>query len=657
MKQKLILFSIALSAHGILFSQTTPIKPKPATDFTKKANEDAYKQLNYADASDSLDAVKGFIATLDSGIIRSATGNIIVNEHDYDFIKGKAPATVHPALWHQAKLNNLNGLFKVTDGVYEVRSLDAANIAFIQTQTGYIVVDPLTNAAAAKAAFDLVKKYVGDKPVLAVITTHSHLDHYGGIEGVVKAEDIASGKVKYIAPKGFYLEAVSENVLLGNAMRRRAGYQFGATLPRNENGQVDAGLGKAFLGNGGLSSLLQPNTEISQTGESLTIDGVTLVFQLTPNTEAPAEFTFHYPAKKVFFSAELASHTLHNLLTPRGAKVRDSKEWAHYLDEAIDLFGKQTEIILPAHTWPVYGNEKSITFLEKQRDLYKYIHDQTVHLANKGLDKEEIAETIELPKELAQEWYNQDFYGTIKHNSKAVYQLYLGWWEGNPADYNKLPATESAKKYVEWFGGEEAILKKAKISYDKGEYRWVAEVLKHVVYANPKNEQARNLQADAFEQIAYQSESGIWRNLYLSGAKELREGTPKSTPLPAPASVRFFSGLTPEAIFDYLSILVDGKKAAGKELTLRFIFPELKKNILVYLKNGSLHQSSARPDVKAKFTLTISKNDFAQLLGDPDKAVALFTSGSLTYDGSPFALRELRSYLEPFDNNWKIIER
>jgi len=653
MNQTITTFAMATLLLGSLqsFSQE---QAKPASAVTKKVNESVYTTLNFLDTTEWVDARNGFIATLDSGLIYNPQGKVVVRESDYAFISGKAPASVNPALWRHAQINNLNGLFKIAEGIYQVRSFDIANIAFISTNTGYIVVDPLTNASASKAAFDLVKKYAGDKPVIAVITTHSHGDHYGGIEGVAAAADIASGKVKFITPKGFYEEAVSENVLLGNAMLRRAGYQFGSSLPRNEYGQIDVGLGKAFLG-GGKTSLLQPNVEISKTNETLNIDGVDFVFQLTPNTEAPAELTFYLPARKVFFGAELVTHSLHNILTPRGAKTRDARAWAHYIDEAIDLFGDKTEIVVPAHTWPVYGHAKSLDFLEKQRDLYKYIHDQTVHLANKGLNKEEIAETIQLPAELGKEWANQDFYGTVRHNSKAVYQYYLGWWDGNPADYNPLPQVDAAKKYVEWLGGEEAVIKKAKDSYIKGEYRWVAEVLKHVVFANPDNQLAKNLQADAFEQLGYQSESGIWRDLYLTGAKELREGTPVSKNNLTGSGVRAFNNLTPEAIFDYLSIAIDGNKAAGKELILRFIFPELQKNILVYLKNGVLHQHANKLDITADFTLSISKEKFAEILSNPDKGREILFSEGVSYEGDPFKFKELASYIEPFNPNWNIV--
>ncbi|TWI20364.1 alkyl sulfatase BDS1-like metallo-beta-lactamase superfamily hydrolase [Sphingobacterium siyangense] len=634
------------------------LKQSEATPATTKINESIYSQLNFADTLDIADAHRGFIATIADGIIKDENGRPIVNTKLFDFIKGKSPATVNPSLWRQAKIGNINGLFKVADGIYQVRGLDLANIAFIESNTGYIVVDPLTNAVASSVAYDLIKKYVKDKPVVAVISTHSHSDHFGGIEGVVSAADIASGKVKYITPAHFFDEAVSEHVLLGNVMGRRAGYQFGSSLPISEKGQVDAGIGKAYLGTGAKSTILKPTDEISSTGQTLVIDGIELVFQITPDTEAPSAFTFYVPSKKAYFPADITLRTFHNILTPRGAKARDAKGWSKYIDESIDLFGKNVEVIIPGHNWPVFGQEKSISFLEKQRDAYKYLHDQTIRLANKGLNADEIAEEIKFPEELSKEWYLREYYGTVAHNAKAIYQYYLGWWDGNPADYNKLPQTESAKRYVEWFGGEKEALKKAKIAYGKGEYRWVAEVLKHVVFANPKNQEARDLQASAFEQIAYQSESGIWRNIYLTGAKELRQDI-SNAPLANQAQKekweRALNRLSPENIFDLLAVSVDGKKAEGKKLTLRFNFTDKGKNILVYLKNGVLNYSLARPEVVTEFSISLPQEKFAELFSRPENAIAIFQSPDVKFEGNPVKLKELAQYLDLASTNWNIV--
>jgi alkyl sulfatase BDS1-like metallo-beta-lactamase superfamily hydrolase len=649
-------FSLFLFHNIIAFSQIKN-ESKPATDFTKKANSEVYNQLNFKDSADFTDARRGFISTCDSGIIRNGKGQIVVNTHEYDFIKGNAPATVNPSLWRHAQVNNINGLFKVTDGIYQVRSFDLAVITFVQTNTGYLVIDPCTNADAARAAYELIKKHVGDKPAVAVISTHSHGDHYGGVEGIASAEDIKSGKVKYIVPEGFYREAISENVLLGNAMIRRAGYQFGISLASDERNRVDAGLGKAYRGVRSSSGLLEPNIEIKKTGDSLNVDGLEVIFLLAPNTEAPAEFYFFIPKYKAFCPAEDANRTFHNLLTPRGAKIRDSRGWAGYLNEAIDLFGDNTEVVFLTHGWPIVGHDKSIDFLEKQRDLYKFVHDQTIHLANQGLNMEEIAETIELPKELANEWYNRDYYGTLRHNSKAVYQYYLGWWDGNPANYDKLPEPEAAKKYVEFFGGEKSALEKAHASYAKGEYRWVAEVLKHVVFANPANREARNLQADAFEQLAYQTESGIWRNLYLSGAAELRaEGNVSDRVIPSIQSFGQINKLTTEALFDYFSVALNGKKAEGKNISIRFIFPDVNKNLLVTVKNGVLHHASNKPNVETQLTLTIPKDTLLEGLANPTLLRAkIMAQDGISYTGNIFLLKELFAWIEPGIPNWNIV--
>jgi alkyl sulfatase BDS1-like metallo-beta-lactamase superfamily hydrolase len=642
--KKQLLFLCLLPALG--WAQTTP---KPATKYTEEINKKVYSELDFTDSLDFEEAQRGFIATLDSGIIRNAAGKIIVNLHEYDFLKGEAPATVNPSLWRQSKLNVFNGLFKLTDGVYQIRSLDLAVMTFIRTDKGYIVIDPLTNADAARAGHNLIRKHVGERPVLAVITTHSHADHYGGIEGVVKAEDILSGKVKYIAPVGFYEESVSEGILLGTAMGRRAGYQFGGPLPRSEYGTVDAGVGKSFSG-GGVTSLLPPNISITHTGQKLDIDGIELIFQLTQNAEAPAEMHFFAPKYKTLFPADNILRSHHNILTPRGAKTRDTRAWYTYIDEAIDLFGKDVEIVAPGHNWPAYGHKNSIDYLEGQRDLYKYIHDQTIFLANRGLNMEEIAETIKLPAELGKKWFNRDYYATIQHNSKAIYQYYLGWWDGNPSNYNKLPETEAAKRYLDYMGGEVAVIAKARKSYDEGDYRWVAEVLKHVVFANPDNWEARNLQADAFEQIGYQSESSLWRNIYLTGALELRDQSPaKQSPR---NTGEFLKKLNAESLIDLLSVSINGQRAAGKSSLIRLHLPEEKKNILLILKNGVLRQKSNQPDIKADLELTFTQEQLAGLFINPKETVATIFQ---TAKGDVAKLIELSTLIDPVNPNWNII--
>ncbi len=625
---------------------------KTATNHTIERNNTWYGKLDFKDSSDWKDANRGFIATVDSGIIHNSKGGVLLNTSVNGFLKGDAPATVNPALWRHAKIEAVNGLFKVTDDVYQVRGLDLANITFVKTKSGYVVVDPLTNADAAKAALRLVQKHVADLPVVAVITSHSHADHFGGIAGVASRSDIISGKIPYIAPKDFYKESVSENVLLGNAMKRRAVYQFGSSLPYGADGAVDQGIGKSYDRKLARIDLWPSTVSIDSTGTKKEIDGVEFVFQYTPNTEAPAEMTFYLPRQKVYFSGELATRTLHNLLPARGTKVRDSKAWALDLDAAIDLFGKDVEYLVPAHTWPVFGHDNSISYLQKQRDLYLFIHNQTIHLANQGLNADEIAERLELPESLSKEWYTQDFYGTVKHNSKAVYQYYLGWYDGNPANYDRLPQEEEARRYVSWFGGEDSALKKAKEDYAKGDYRWVVQVLKWVVFNNPENKEAKYLQADAFEQLGYQSESAVWRNLYLVAAKELRQGTPSGQ---NSAASSFLRGLDAEGLFDFLSIAVDGNQLENETAAARFKFTDTKKDVLVFAQNGVLHQKGYTGQQPVDFTIEIAQQSFIDLLLNPSDALQMLQSKDVRIEGNPLVLRRLFGSAKKFDPFWNIV--
>ncbi len=491
--------------------------PKSATAATQAAQARLAASLPADDGEDFVKARRGFIGTVADGKIVDAEGRVFWNMGAFAFQEGDAPCppTVNPSLWRQARLNAIHGLFEVTPGLYQVRGFDISNISFIEGDTGYIVIDPLISAETAAAALALLRRHRGDKPVTAVIYTHSHVDHYGGVRGVISEADIAAG-MTIIAPEGFLDAAVSENVLAGNAMSRRATYMYGALLPRDATGHVDAGLGKTV--SMGSVSLVPPTVSISRTGERLTVDGVEIVFQVTPDTEAPAEMNFFFPKFRALCMAENCSCHLHNLYTPRGAQVRDAKAWSFHIDEAMRMFGPETDVLFASHHWPRWGRGEAETFLTKQRDLYKYIHDQTLRLANHGLNPVEIAEEIALPPTLAAEWYTRDYYGTLNHNAKAVYQRYLGWFDGNPANLHKLPPVEAGKRYVDLAGGPEALLGKARSAFDAGDYRWVAEVVNHLVFADPSNTDARALQADALEQLGYQAESGPWRAFYLTGA-------------------------------------------------------------------------------------------------------------------------------------------
>ncbi|MDR0711503.1 MAG: MBL fold metallo-hydrolase [Prevotellaceae bacterium] len=648
-QQALVAFTTICCAIGHTFAQTV----KPATSFTEEVNRLEYRRLDFADSLDYREARQGFIAA-PNDVILNAQGAPAASLRQYDFIRGEAPATVNPALWRHAKLNTTRGLFKVADGVYQVRGVDLTNITFVQTKSGYLVVDPLTNTEATKAACDLLGKHVGKRPIVAIISTHSHVDHFGGIAGLVEHEDILSGKVKYIAPKGFYEEAVSENVLLGNAMGRRSGYQFAYGAPASPTGRVDNGLGKFYVGRYSNANLWKPNITVDHTGQTLVVDGVELVFQYTPDTEAPAELMLFYPAKKIFFVAELGSRTLHNILPPRGVKVRDARAWAAYLDEAVTLFGDKTEIVVPAHTWPFFGKERSLNFLEKQRDLYKYIHDQTLHLANRGLNPEEIAAAITLPASLDREWFNQDFYGTVKHNVKAVYQRYIGWFDGHPANYDRLTPKEEAVRYVAWFGGEQAALEKARSSYAKGEYRWVVQALKWVVFADSSNTEAKNLQADAFEQLGYQSRSSIWRNMYLTAATELRSGN-----LTRNVGARvspYVKDLTTDDLFSYLAIAIDGEKAAEEEFAIRFSISDEKSSYYVVLKNGVLHHRPSDGKEQVQLAVSIPKSKLVDFVAEPQRVKEIFAPSDVSA-GSLQSLEAFAQLIVTFNFDWNIVTR
>ncbi|MEQ9145063.1 MAG: alkyl sulfatase dimerization domain-containing protein [Parvibaculaceae bacterium] len=625
--------------------------PKDATEATRKAQAETAASLPEDTNEDFELARKGFIGTIPDAKVLNDAGHAVWDMSRFDFIKGEAPDSVNPSLWRQAKLNSLHGLFKVTDGVYQVRNFDLSNITFLEGDTGYIVIDPLISAEPAAAALALMREHRGDKPVTAVIYTHSHVDHYGGIKGVLSDEDIAGG-LQIIAPEGFLQAAVSENVLAGNAMGRRATYMYGSMLPPGPKGHVDAGLGKTV--SVGKVSLVPPTTSICETGETLTVDGVEIVFQVTPDTEAPAEMNFYFPQFKALCMAENCSCHLHNIITPRGAQVRDAKSWSYYINEAIDLFGDRTDVLFASHHWPRWGSEASVTFLEKQRDLYKYVHDQTLRLANHGLTPLEIAEDFKLPPTLESEWYTRGYYGTLSHNTKAVYQRYLGWFDGNPANLHKWPPVEAGKRYVAAIGGADAVLDKARSAFDDGDYRWVAELVNHLVFAEPGNEAARNLQADALEQLGYQAESGPWRAFYLTAAQELRNPRPPSD-TPRPAGGDQVRGLPTSELLDSLSVRLDGLKAGARELTFNLKITDTKETFLVTVKNGVLHHEPDKTAEKADATVSIKRLALATLALKEKTLDEVLSEGTASIDGDQRAFADLFDLLDVFDFWFEIV--
>ncbi|WP_137974374.1 alkyl/aryl-sulfatase [Pseudomonas sp. F(2018)] len=642
----------ALLASAI--AQAAPATTKPATEATKVAQQAVLAALPFNDKREFEDAQRGFIAKPDSLTIKDANGKVVWDLESYKQYIGldqPAPDSVNPSLWRNAQLNLQYGLFKVTDGIYQVRGYDVSNITFVEGKSGWIVFDPLISTEPARAAYELVSQHLGQKPVVAVVYSHSHIDHFGGVRGIVDEADVKAGKVRIIAPEGFSEHAVSENVIAGNAMARRAVYQFGALLPRNAQGGVSAGLGMTT--SSGTVTLIQPTEFVSKTGQELTVDGVRMVFQMTPGTEAPVEMNTYFPDTKAMWMAENTTSNMHNVLTPRGAQVRDALQWSKYIGETLALFGDKTEVRFQSHHWPQWGQAQIGDYLKKQRALYKYTHDQSVRMLNLGMNAEEIAEAIKLPPELEAFWAGRGNYGTLKHNAKAVYQRYLGWYDANPANLDKLPPQPAAKKYVEYMGGAAAVLEKARGDFAKGEYRWVAEVAKQVVFAEPDNVEAKHLLADTFEQLGYQAESGPWRSMYLQGAFELRNGKPAAGGA-VTASPDVIRAMTPEMLFDYLAVRLNGERAAGKKLVLNYNFTDLDKSYALTVENGVLtYEDKAAAD--ADVGLTMSKTALEDIQLGKATLEQKVASGELKFDGRPQAFGEFMGLLDKFDFWFDIV--
>jgi alkyl sulfatase BDS1-like metallo-beta-lactamase superfamily hydrolase len=622
-----------------------------ASAATAAANAAAGEALPLADPQDLADAERGLVARDPQVVLKLADGSPVWDTSAYGFIDGPAPDSVNPSLWRQARLNNHHGLYKVTDGVYQVRGYDLSNMTLIEGDSGWIVVDPLTAKETAAAALDLANRNLGERPVSALIFTHSHVDHFGGVRGVLMPEQLEEGAVRIVAPRDFMEEATSENVLAGIAMSRRATYMYGRNLARSERGHVDSGLGKspAF----GSVGILPPTDLVDRTPQEMQIDGVRFVFQHAPESEAPAELTFYLPDRNAFCGAEIVSHTMHNLYTLRGAKVRDALKWSGYIDEAIRLFG-DAEIMFASHHWPMWGNARIVEYLKKQRDTYKYIHDQTLRLANQGWTPREIAEELELPESLRPSFANRGYYGTVRHNSKAVYQWYFGWYDGNPAQLDPLPPQESAEKYVAFMGGSAEVLRKAQESFDAAEYRWAATVLDHLVFAEPENQQARELLARSYEQLGYQAESGPWRDVYLSAAYELRHGRPE-TGFSLSAATDLLARTPMERFLEALATRVNGPKADGKQMTINFVLPDVDESYVLTLENAVLHHERRDPDPEAGVTIRVTRDLLVGLFGGEVGARELAFSDELDVDGSRMDLLAFLRLLDRPDPTFPIV--
>jgi len=626
--------------------------PKPATESTKALQQSFKTKLNFDDTQSFEDASKGFIATLSPMSIEHDDGGRLVYDLEaLSFLERDAPDTVNPSLWRMSQLNaQHHGLYEVVDGIYQIRSFDIANMTLIRGNTGWIIIDPLTSSETSRAGLELANRELGERPVVAVIHTHSHADHFAGVLGIVTAEQAASGEVPVIAPLDFVDESLAENILAGNVMGRRATYMYGNLLKPSPTGFVSTGLGAVL--SMGTTGFIVPNDTIKETGETRTIDGIDIEFQMTMGTEAPAEMVFYFPQLKALCMSEITSHHLHNVYTPRGAQVRDALAWADQINESMDLFGNKLEVQFASHHWPIWGQQSVKDYMTKQRDLYKFIHDQTLRLANMGYNKEEIAEQLELPDSLGLEFYNRDYYGTLYANARAVYVKYLGFFDGNPSTLHPLPPVEAAGNYLRYMGGVEAIMEKAKEDFEAGNYRWVAEVLNHVVMDNPEQLEPRALLADTLEQMGYQSESGPWRNFYLCGVLELREGLPRGSNYAASAGMA--SSIPLDNLYQIMAVRLNADRADGITLQINLAFSD-SEHTLLSIDNSVLNTFCGRQSSDAAATLKISQLNFKLLMAGQKDAANLMTDGELEIDGDAGALLKLSGLFDQFERRFPIV--
>lgn len=628
-----------------------------ASSETVQHNREVLQQLPFGDTRDFDEANRGLVVAADDLIVKhSSSDEIIWDMPAYDFIEGEAPDTVNPSLWRQAKLNNTPGLYLVKEGIWQLRNFDLATVTIIEGETGWIVVDPNTTIETGKAAQAFLQQHLfKEKPVTTVLFTHSHIDHFGGAAAFISDQDYQSGKVTVVAPEGFIEEASSENIMLGNAMTRRAGYQYGSSLTPGPRGNVDLGLGKSVPF--GTTSLFVPNKIIKATGETHTFDGVEFVFQIASGTEAPAEFTFYLPQHNAFCGAEVISRTLHNVYTLRGAKVRDALLWSEVIDDMLQHFG-DADVIFNSHHWPIWGQERIRDYLESQRDTYKFIHDQTVHMILNGMTPNEIANAIRLPEALSQHFYSRGYYGTLQHNAKAVYQYYMGWYDGNPANLHPLPLADTAAKYIELMGGIDTVVTQAQRFYDQGEYQWVAELLNKAVFAKPKHKGARELLANTYDQMAYQAESGPWRSEYLTAAHELRHGI--TAPLINIADAKGLLTRAPISTFlETIAVNIDAKKADGKAIVIELVFTDVNEAYVLSLKNSVLHfyQRPLAPKqaLEPSATLTLTKSMLLTIITGTGDLKSTLLSDDLSVDGSFLDLLSFFGSMSGATENFPII--
>ncbi len=622
----------------------------PASEFTARANAAEAASLP-TDTSDIADAERGLIEREQGLVIESSLTGRRWSADAFSFLQGEVPASVNPGLWRQARLNGMHGLYKVAEGIYQVRGYDISNMTWIRGKSGWIVVDPLTSVETAAAATRIARKHLGNDPVVAVIFTHSHVDHFSGVGGLLG--DARTEGLRVIAPARFVEELTSENIMAGIGMGRRASYQFGYPLSPGVRGYVDSGLGRQPLS--GTSSFLMPTESIDRTPQDMQIDGVDFVFQYTPDSEAPAELAFYLPAWKAWCGAEIVSRTMHNLYTLRGAKVRDALKWSGYIDDANRRFGDM-ELVFTSHNWPVFGHDRAIAFLKGQRDTYRYTHDQTLRLANQGATPREIAEQLELPPQLSSQFANRGYYGTLRHNAKAVYQFYFGWYDANPANLDPLPPEELGKRYVEAIGGAAALKSKAKTAIAAGDYRWAASLLDNLVFAEPDDTEAKELLARAYDQLGYQAESGVWRSAYLTGAHELRHGSGGAA-MGVKNGAAILEHIPLDLFFAAMATRLNGPRAAKEEpFSINFEFTDVNETHVLQLENAVLHHHREEaPDPAAVATVRLSRGFFLRMITGAAGIRDLVFSDEISVEGSRTALLGFFGLLDSTDGNFAIV--
>jgi alkyl sulfatase BDS1-like metallo-beta-lactamase superfamily hydrolase len=625
--------------------------PSAGGGLTPAAHQALLKAYDWSDAPAFADATRGLIAA-PKGQIKAEDGSVAWDFEAFAFVKGDAPPTTHPGLWRQAKLNNLAGLFKVSEGIWQLRGFDLANITLIQGKTGWIVVDPLTSKETASYAMAFARQHLGDKAVSAIIYTHSHVDHFGGVLGVLSAEDAAARKLPIVAPAGFMDEATSENIMAGSAMGRRSMYQFGRDLPRNAAGLIDGGLGKTT--SFGRIGILPPTLLIEKPVEEHSIDGVRFIFHNVPGSEAPAEFTFALPDLKAYCGAELLTHTLHNVMTPRGAKVRDALRWSQYMGQALKHV-QGAEVFFASHHWPVWGAERIRGFIAAQRDVMKYLHDQTVRMFNSGMNAEEIAEQLKVPAELDTFLHTHGYYGAWRHNVRAVFQFYLSSFDGNPANLDTLPRAEIGRRLVALAGGADKAMAAAQTAFDQGDLRWAAQLLDGLLRAEPKHDAARSLLVSTYRQLGYASEASTWRNFYLMGAHELAAGPPEKGVSRA-MLLDMLKHTPTERFLEAMAASVNGPKAEGLKLQINLVFSDTNENYLLTLERSVMHHARVdKPAADANATLTLTKPFFLRLMTGGAGAKDLLLSDETKIEGSKIDLGRFFALLDKAPGTFAIV--